>query len=159
MKKLIFILIMLSVFFMFAENLSIVRLHTPVWKTINDNKGFENLADIALPGESYPIIEEKVSWYFVEILTVSKHVGIKCWVWAGTDDEPIVIENGNIHFIGQKGVTARSQPKAVKSTELDKYILNGSEIKIIKKKILKVKVKLCDGRYGWIYTANGKIIQ
>jgi len=159
MKKLIFILIVLSVFFMFAEDLLIERLHTPVWKTVNDSKGFNRLIDIALPGEKYSIVEEKVSWYFVEILTLSKHVGIKCWVWAGKKDKPIVVKKDGKFYIGQKGVTARSRPVTVKSTELGKHILNGSEIKIIKKKVLKVKVKLCDGNEGWVFIANGKIIQ
>ena len=145
--------------FVSAKDILIERLHTPVWKTINDSKGVENLIDIAIKGDTFEIVGEKITYYFVEILTVSKHVGLKCWVWAGKDNKPIVIKNGNTCFIGQKGVTARSRPKAVKSTELGKYILNGSEVNIIKKKILKVKVKLCDGRVGWVYTSNGKIIQ
>jgi hypothetical protein len=144
----------------FAATFIVERLHTPVWKTVHDNKGFENLVDIALVGDTFKILEEKVAWYFVKVLTVSDNVGLQCWVCAQSKEgKSLVIEKDGKYYIGQKGVTARRHPRIAKDTRLGKYIINGSEVEILNKKLIKVKVQLCDGRIGYIYTDNGKINQ
>jgi len=161
MKRFFLILVVLSILFagLCASQIVIDRMHTPVWKTINDSHGLSNLADIVLKGDKLEIVDEKVSYYFVEVMTVSKHVGKKYWISAwNKDGKQLVIEKEGKFYIAQQGVMGRTEPRKVKETE-GKVILPGSEVRILDKVVQKVKVNLCTGCQGWIFASNGKITE